>query len=321
MIINREPEPAHWRRYGGGGAQPPGWRYRAVTALTIAAASFAVASFAFDWWVARSVSLAPDGPARGVYRYADLALSLALWVAGGVALLGLMSDRRCLVWSRTFVWPVLRRGAARPRWITLARHVAVITLLCLVVYAVEVVQLKWLLAGHGAQIEAFQACAGGYECAQDYRAYLTALSDPIRGFLWGHAAAFAALGVAIVWRARRARSVAEMVFSTPHGIFLFHRLDAYAVVLLAQATLLCALTLNIERALALHAPTLMASADSGLPTLTAMFGGLGDNPLLTGVFASGLIFSLGAYATGFVRLASPYHSLLEAQRVIARDRS
>jgi hypothetical protein len=134
-------------------------------------------------------------------------------------------------------------------------------------------------------------------------------------FAWTHVALFIALGAAIAFWARRARSVRRLMFSTLHGIFFFHRLDIYAVVALAQLSLLTVLAAAVRGSLVLHAPELLDSAASAAPTLAAMFAGGLDNPMLTAVFATGLVFSLGVYGGCYLRLASPYHSLLEAQRL------
>lgn len=317
MIINREPEPAHWRELGGGGGPPPGLALRLGAPLIVAAAAWVAAYFSFDWWIAKRIALTATGPVIGPYAHADTAAELAAWTAGAVALLGVATDRRCLAWSRRFAWPVLTPNGARGAAAAL-RDVAVILLLCLLLFALEVVWLKQLLVLEAEAIVSFVPCVEGYHCAQAYRGYFDALGGPVGLFLAVHVALFAALGLVIGWRARRSQALIGLFFSTPHGIFLFHRLDAFAAVLLAQVSLLIALDHNLERAVMLHAGQLLASADSPTPTLSAMFDGLWDNPLFAGVFLSGLICTLGAYAGGFVRLAAPFHSLLEAQRALAR---
>jgi len=317
MIINREPEPAHWREVGGGGRPPPGPGLRLAAPLTIAGLAWIVAYFAFDWWIAKRIALGPAGPMLGDYVHADTAGALAGWTAGAVAVLGVMSDRRCLAWTRSFAWPVLTL-ARRRGLVAAARDVAAITLVCLLLFGLEVVWLKRLLAAEAEAILAFVPCEEGYRCAQAYRGYFDRLGGPVGLFLAVHVALFALLGLVIGWRARRSEALAGLFFSTPHGIFLFHRLDAFALAALAQVSLLIALDANMERAVMLHAERLLATADSATPTLAAMFAGLGDNPLFAGVFLSGLICALGAYAGAFVRLASPFHSLLEAQRALDR---
>ena len=317
MIINREPEPAHWRELGGGGGPPPGLFLRLAPPVIVMAATWIVAYFCFDWWIAKRIGLTPLGPVFGPDVHIDTPAELAAWTAGVVALLGLATDRRCLAWSRRFTWPVLTPTRARGAAAAL-RDVAVIVILCLLIFALEVVWLKQLLAREAEAIAGFVPCAEGYHCGRAYRGYFDALGGPVGLFLAVHVALFAAFALAIGWRVRRSQALLGLFFSSPHGIFLFHRLDAFAAVLLAQASLLIALGHNLERALMLHAGQLLASAESPTPTFSAMFDGLWDNPLFAGVFLSGLICALGAYAGGFVRLAAPFHSLLEAQRTLAR---
>ena len=65
MIINREPEPAHWRELGGGGGPPPGLFLRLAPPVIVMAATWIVAYFCFDWWIAKRIGLTPLGPVFG----------------------------------------------------------------------------------------------------------------------------------------------------------------------------------------------------------------------------------------------------------------
>lgn len=314
MIVNREPEPAHWRDVGGGGGPPPGLALRLALPLASAVACYLVARFLFDLWIARAADL-PIG--RAYAGAAESARLLALWLAGGVALLGLMTDRRCRRWTRVFAWPVLGDG---PRLSTVAIHVGVILLACLLVFAVETAILQRRLAeAVGGAFAGLDCAVAAADCAARRPALLRAVVAEIDAFAWLHVALFAGLGLATAVAVRRSRSVTRLIFSTPHGIFLFHRLDSYAVAALAQLTLLVVLSETARLSLIHQAPAVVEAGFTDAPTLLAMFADPLDNALFQALFGTGFLCCLGAYAGGFLRLASPYHSLLEAHRATLRD--